>query len=61
MAMDKGSKAIAVMWAMTILSFILVPLRLYTRIVIIKAFGLDDHVYNLGWVRSEYFLHSFMD
>ncbi|KAH1293319.1 hypothetical protein KXX11_009336 [Aspergillus fumigatus] len=38
------------MWAMTILSFILVPLRLYTRIFIIQALGLDDHVYNLGWV-----------
>ncbi|KAM0098202.1 hypothetical protein ACP6JE_007286 [Aspergillus fumigatus] len=48
--MDKGTKAIAVMWAMTILSFILVPLRLYTRIFIIQALGLDDHVYNLGWV-----------
>jgi hypothetical protein len=52
MAMDKGTKAIAVMWAMTILSFILVPLRMYTRIFIIKALGLDDHVYNLGWVCS---------
>ncbi|GFF56794.1 hypothetical protein IFM62136_03220 [Aspergillus lentulus] len=50
MAMDKGTKAIAVMWAMTILSFILVPLRMYTRIFIIQALGLDDHVYNLGWV-----------
>lgn len=54
MTMDKGTKAIAVMWAMTILSFILVPLRLYTRIFIIQALGLDDHVYNLGWVRSSH-------
>ena len=51
MAMDKGPRAIAVMWAMTVLSFILVPLRLYTRIFIIKALGLDDHVFNLAWVR----------
>ncbi|RLL97500.1 hypothetical protein CFD26_105870 [Aspergillus turcosus] len=38
------------MWAMTVVSFILVPLRLYTRIFIIKALGLDDHVFNLGWL-----------
>ncbi|RHZ45199.1 uncharacterized protein CDV56_102029 [Aspergillus thermomutatus] len=38
------------MWAMTMLAFILVPLRLYTRIVVLRALGLDDHVYNLGWV-----------
>ncbi|KAF7169151.1 hypothetical protein CNMCM5623_001938 [Aspergillus felis] len=50
MAMDKGTKAIAVMWVMTLLSFIFVPLRLYTRIFIIKALGTDDHVYNLAWV-----------
>ncbi|GIK07119.1 hypothetical protein Aspvir_002774 [Aspergillus viridinutans] len=50
MAMDKGTKAIAVMWVMTILSFLFVPLRLYTRIYIIRALGLDDHVYNLAWV-----------
>ncbi|GFF23654.1 hypothetical protein IFM61606_08897 [Aspergillus udagawae] len=50
MALDKGPKAIAVMWAMTILSFIFVPLRLYTRTFIIKALGMDDHVYNLAWV-----------
>lgn len=39
-----------VMWVMTLISFILVPLRLYTRIYIVKALGLDDHVLNLAWV-----------
>lgn len=46
----KGVKAISVMWAMTGVSFILVPLRLYTRIFIVKALGVDDHVFVLAWV-----------
>ncbi|OGM43323.1 hypothetical protein ABOM_008713 [Aspergillus bombycis] len=50
MLAGEGVKAIAVMWVMAIISFILVPLRLYTRIFIVKALGLDDHVFNLGWV-----------
>lgn len=51
MLAGKGVRAIAVMWAVTFVSFILVPLRLYTRVYIVKALGVDDHVYNLAWVR----------
>lgn len=50
MLAGQGVKAIVVMWVMVIISFILVPLRLYTRVYIVKALGLDDHVFNLGWV-----------
>lgn len=50
MLAGKGILAIAVMWAMTLLSFVLVPLRLYTRVYIVKALGVDDHVFNLAWV-----------
>lgn len=50
MLAGKGIRAIVVMWVMTLISFILVPLRLYTRIYIVKALGLDDHVFNLAWV-----------
>ncbi|CAL5869665.1 uncharacterized protein PFLUO_LOCUS3895 [Penicillium psychrofluorescens] len=50
MLAGKGVRAIAVMWAVTFVSFILVPLRLYTRVYIVKALGVDDHVYNLAWV-----------
>ena len=50
MLAGQGVKAIAVMWVMAIMSFVLVPLRLYTRVYIVKALGLDDHVFNLGWV-----------
>ncbi|KAE8147818.1 hypothetical protein BDV25DRAFT_159523 [Aspergillus avenaceus] len=50
MLAGEGPKAITVMWVMTGLSFILVPLRLYTRIFILQALGLDDHVFTLGWI-----------
>ncbi|OGE54280.1 hypothetical protein PENARI_c006G08473 [Penicillium arizonense] len=50
MLAGKGIRAVAVMWAMTFISFILVPLRLYTRVYIIEALGVDDHVFNLAWV-----------
>ncbi|KAJ5784142.1 uncharacterized protein N7518_009819 [Penicillium psychrosexuale] len=50
MLAGKGVRAISVLWAMTLLSFILVPLRLYTRVYIVKALGVDDHVFNLAWV-----------
>lgn len=50
MLAGKGVRAISVMWAMVLLSFILVPLRLYTRVYILKALGVDDHIFNLAWV-----------
>jgi hypothetical protein len=50
MLAGKGIRAVAVMWVMVFISFILVPLRLYTRVYIVKALGLDDHVFNLAWV-----------
>lgn len=53
MLAGKGIRAIVVMWVMTLISFILVPLRLYTRIYIVKALGLDDHVFNLAWVSGD--------
>lgn len=50
MLADKGVRAIVVIWAMTAMSFILIPLRIYTRVYVLKAFGPDDYLYNLGWV-----------
>lgn len=45
------------MWVMTGLAFIFVPLRLYTRIRVLKALGSDDHVFNLAWVSLKTFSH----
>ena len=45
-----GPRAIAVMWSMTFVSFILLLLRFYTRTYILKAVGLDDFLFTLAWV-----------
>ncbi|KAJ4253311.1 hypothetical protein NW762_010466 [Fusarium torreyae] len=45
-----GPWVIAVMWALTAVAFVFVLLRVYTRVVVVKSFGIDDHVYNLAFV-----------
>ncbi|KAE8381967.1 hypothetical protein BDV26DRAFT_300448 [Aspergillus bertholletiae] len=50
MLSHERDKAVAVLWVMTGLSFIFVPLRLYTRIYILGGVKMDDHVFNLGWI-----------
>ncbi|KAI1458695.1 hypothetical protein F4805DRAFT_423363 [Annulohypoxylon moriforme] len=47
---DDGAKAVTAMWALTAMSFIFVVLRAYTRLVVVKAYGIDDHVYNLAFI-----------
>ncbi|RKK32503.1 hypothetical protein BFJ67_g14711 [Fusarium oxysporum f. sp. cepae] len=38
------------MWSLTAVAFIFVVLRAYTRIFVVKSFGVDDHVYNLAFI-----------
>ncbi|KAK8084443.1 hypothetical protein PG997_005714, partial [Apiospora hydei] len=45
-----GPWAITVMWALTAATFIFVLLRTYTRVVVVKSFGIDDGVYILAFV-----------
>ncbi|KAF4457691.1 hypothetical protein F53441_421 [Fusarium austroafricanum] len=45
-----GPWAIAVMWVLTAVVFVFVLLRVYTRVVVVESFGIDDHVYNLAFV-----------
>ncbi|KAF5234165.1 hypothetical protein FANTH_12267 [Fusarium anthophilum] len=45
-----GPWAIAVMWALTVVVFIFVLLRLYTRVFVVESLGIDDHVYNVAFV-----------
>ncbi|KAF0315790.1 integral membrane protein pth11 [Colletotrichum asianum] len=44
-----GRWAIATMWSLTALTLAFVILRTYTRVVIVEAYGVDDHVYNLAF------------
>lgn len=43
--MDPGVQLVCAMWALTTLSLVLVALRLYTRIRIVKFIGAEDHLY----------------
>lgn len=43
--MDPGVQLVSAMWALTTLSLVLVGLRLYTRIRIVKFIGAEDHLY----------------
>ncbi|KAH7121707.1 hypothetical protein EDB81DRAFT_861572 [Dactylonectria macrodidyma] len=44
-----GPWAITVMWSLTAVTLIFVVLRIYTRVWVVKSFGVDDHVYNLAF------------
>lgn len=46
----KAPGAMAAMWTFVALVFIFLCLRLYTRIVCVASYGLDDHVYSLAFV-----------
>ncbi|KAI1426462.1 hypothetical protein F5Y12DRAFT_713190 [Xylaria sp. FL1777] len=45
-----GVTLVATMWSLTGLTTIFLLLRLYTRLVVLRAFGGDDHVYILAYV-----------
>ncbi|OHW92146.1 hypothetical protein CSPAE12_09156 [Colletotrichum incanum] len=42
--------ALGVLWGLTALTLCFVLLRLYTRIFILQAYGIDDHFYNVAFV-----------
>ena len=57
---DRGYVIIIVTSVMVALSSMVVALRVYTRIRIVRSFGLDDYVLLLAWV-SETELHRAME
>ncbi|KAH7631609.1 hypothetical protein B0T09DRAFT_105860 [Sordaria sp. MPI-SDFR-AT-0083] len=42
--------ALAIMWVLVAIVFILLLLRLYTRIVCVAAYGIDDHIYMVAFI-----------
>lgn len=46
-----AAQAITAMWILTVLTLVFVVLRTYTRAFVVKAYGIDDHVYNFAFVR----------
>jgi hypothetical protein len=45
-----GPLCIAVMWSLTFIVFIFLLVRVYTRIVCVAAYGVDDHFYAVSMV-----------
>lgn len=43
-------KMLAVLWSLTALALVFFLLRLYTRLRVIRAYGLDDYFYNASFV-----------
>lgn len=43
---------LGVLWSLAILTFVFVLLRLYTRLRIVEAYGIDDHFFNSAFVPS---------
>ncbi|KAM0335134.1 hypothetical protein ACHAQA_000174 [Verticillium albo-atrum] len=44
-----GPWAVTVMWVLTAVTLVFVVLRIYTRVAVVKSYGIDDHVYNLAF------------
>lgn len=47
----EGSKTVAVSWALSGVTFVWACLRFYTRRIVIRSYGIDDHLYMLACVR----------
>lgn len=46
-----GPRVVAALWIMTAIVFFWVVLRNYTRGILLRSFGIDDHVFNVAFVR----------
>lgn len=54
-----GPWVVAAMWSLAAIGFVFVALRIYTRVNVVRSFGVDDHVYNIAFVSNTLkWLHS---
>lgn len=44
-----GTKAVPAMWVLTAVAFVFVILRTYTRLVVVRGYGIDDYVYTFAF------------
>jgi hypothetical protein len=47
---EQAPMMLGVMWMFMIIALILVGLRLYTRLVVVHNYGIDDHFFNFAVV-----------
>lgn len=43
---------LGILWMFQVIAFILVGLRLYTRLVVMHNYGIDDHCFNFSVVST---------
>ncbi|POS73230.1 hypothetical protein DHEL01_v208375 [Diaporthe helianthi] len=48
--LQEAPMLVGVLWMFQVIAFILVALRLYTRLIVIHNYGMDDHFFNLAVV-----------
>lgn len=41
---------LGVLWTLTAVTFVFVLLRVYTRLKVLDAYGIDDHFFNIAFV-----------
>lgn len=49
---------VGVLWMFQVIAFILVGLRLYTRLAVLHIYGIDDHFFNLSVVSTSHLCES---
>lgn len=49
---------LGIMWTFQVIAFILVGLRLYTRLVVVHNYGIDDHFFNFTVVSTFHFYEA---
>lgn len=45
---------VGILWMFQVIAFILVGLRLYTRLVVLHVYGIDDHFFNFAVVSKSH-------
>ncbi|KAI1341106.1 hypothetical protein F5Y15DRAFT_25025 [Xylariaceae sp. FL0016] len=46
----RGPQAMVAMWALTTATFVIVLLRAYSRLIIVRKYGREDHAYDIAFV-----------
>ncbi|KAK8062670.1 hypothetical protein PG997_014767, partial [Apiospora hydei] len=47
---DQGPRLMAVLWALTAIVFVFLLLRIYTRVICVASYGVDDHFFLIAFL-----------
>jgi 5-carboxymethyl-2-hydroxymuconate isomerase len=49
-----GLMVTTLMWVFVAITFVFVLMRLYTRVVLVDLYAIDDHAYNMAFVSVQF-------